>query len=147
MIARKARPEEADEVCLKDPVRPDIPLGWRVRPDLSEVYILDSIHRTHRLPDAVLCLAKCEQIPITEDELLSMNSGDFIICYSVWSYRKGAGRQIILDVINQLKTTTKDQYRYITMSPKTWMAYNFHLRNGAKLLQENETTYNFEYEL
>ena len=35
--------------------------------------------------------------------------------------------------------------RYITMSPKTKMAKDFHLGNGAILLQENRNTNNFEY--
>ena len=35
----------------------------------------------------------------------------------------------------------------ITLSPLTDMAFKFHSRNGAKLLQKNETTQNFEYEV
>jgi hypothetical protein len=35
--------------------------------------------------------------------------------------------------------------RLVTLSPLTEMAEKFHLRNGAKLIQKNETTQNFEY--
>ena len=35
--------------------------------------------------------------------------------------------------------------RLVTLSPLTEMATKFHSRNGAKLLQVNETTQNFEY--
>ena len=33
------------------------------------------------------------------------------------------------------------------MSPLTDMARNFHLKNGAKELQVNDTTQNFEYDI
>jgi len=151
MSIRRVKTEEADEICSRDPVRPDIPMGWRVQPPDKEVYVLEDKPLENRdsigIPEAVLCLAKSEIIPITEDELLTMNSGNFVVCYSVWSNRKGAGREIIFDVLNHLGVPELNGYRYITMSPKTDMAYNFHIRNGAKLLQENELTYNFEYVL
>ena len=38
-----------------------------------------------------------------------------------------------------------DFVRIITMSPKTEMARNFHYKNGARLLQTNEETVNYEY--
>ena len=37
--------------------------------------------------------------------------------------------------------------RLVTLSPLTEMATKFHKRNGAKLLQKNENTQNFEYEV
>ena len=37
--------------------------------------------------------------------------------------------------------------RLITLSPLTEMASKFHSKNGAKLLQVNETTQNFEYQV
>ena len=37
--------------------------------------------------------------------------------------------------------------RLVTLSPLTEMATNFHERNGAKLIQINETTQNFEYKV
>ena len=37
--------------------------------------------------------------------------------------------------------------RLVTLSPLTDMARNFHLKNGAKELQVNETTQNFEYDI
>ena len=35
----------------------------------------------------------------------------------------------------------------MTLSPLTDMAYKFHSKNGAKLVQVNETTQNFEYQV
>lgn len=149
MILKRATNEIADEITKDDPVRPDLPMGWRVQGTEREVYYLETRLGNHRgsigQVNAVLCLAMCEDIPISEEEILSMNTGDFVTCYSVWSNTKGAGRAIIFNVIDEIKAMAKKQYRYITMSPKTEMAKAFHLRNGAKLLQENEETYNFEY--
>ena len=38
-------------------------------------------------------------------------------------------------------------HRLVTLSPLTDMARNFHLKNGAKELQVNETSQNFEYDI
>ena len=70
--------------------------------------------------------------------------GTFSIFYTVWSKEKGLGRKIVLDTWELLKSQHPNN-RYVTMSPKTEMAMKFHLSNGAILLQENETTNNFEY--
>ena len=35
----------------------------------------------------------------------------------------------------------------MTLSPLTPMATHFHIRNGAKLIQINPTTQNFEYKV
>ena len=37
--------------------------------------------------------------------------------------------------------------RLVTLSPLTTMAERFHLKNGAKLLQVNDDTQNFEYDI
>ena len=37
--------------------------------------------------------------------------------------------------------------RLVTLSPLTDMARNFHIKNGAKELQVNETPQNFEYDI
>jgi hypothetical protein len=35
----------------------------------------------------------------------------------------------------------------VTLSPLTEMATNFHKKNGAKLIQINQNTQNFEYKI
>ena len=37
--------------------------------------------------------------------------------------------------------------RIVTLSPLTPMATHYHIRNGAKLINLNPTTQNFEYKL
>jgi hypothetical protein len=98
----------------------------------------------HLGDSAVICVAHLKRIPTTETELMKYGWGTFSIFYTVWSSEKGLGRKII----EETKTLLQGQHfnnRYITMSPKTEMATKFHLKNGAILLQENQTTNNFEY--
>ena len=141
---------KAIELCENDPVRPNIPIGWRVAEGSREVYYIESGSPTFQI-DSVLCLAYLNDIPVDEDELLSFSHGNkFAIFYTVWSNTKGMGRQIIMDTVKLIRNKNihnwdKWDIRYVTMSPKTKMAKNFHLRNGAELLQENPLTYNFEY--
>ncbi len=64
--------------------------------------------------------------------------------YTVWSYNRGAGRQIVLDVASYLKRE-RSVTRWVTLSPLTEMAERFHLRNGATLLARGAECQNFEY--
>lgn len=145
-----ASADQAQRLCLRDPVRPSIPYNWRVDPPNRNVYYIDSCYystsedRYREEITAVLCAAFCENIPTTEDELLKMNPGSIVVCYTVWSYQKGQGKAIVNQVLDKVKTIPHTT-RYVTLSPKTEMAKTFHLKNGAILLQENETTNNFEY--
>ena len=149
-MLQKAGVEFANKICKNDPVRPNLPIGWRVAPCSREVFYLPftyystSEDRYHESADAVLCVAHLNEIPINEDELLSFDYGNISIFYSVWSNRKGCGRKIILEVWDLFKKQHTGN-RYVTMSPKTEMAMKFHLSNGAILLQENPETNNFEY--
>ena len=106
-MLQKAGVDLANEICKNDPVRPNLPLGWRVAPCWREVFYLDSRWGNHRgsikTIDAVLCVAHLNEIPINEDELLSFGAGDISVFYSVWSNRKGQGRQIIFDTMDLLK--------------------------------------------
>tara|TARA_Y100000356_G_C11041746_1_gene173942 strand:- start:74 stop:496 length:423 start_codon:yes stop_codon:yes gene_type:complete len=92
---------------------------------------------------AVVCIANTFKCPIDMEqlEIYSLSAADeFTIFYTVWSYEKGYGRLILNELLQLLQTT-----RYVTLSPKTEMAKNFHLRNGAKLIADNDNSYNFEY--
>jgi len=142
--------DQAQLLCPRDPVRPNIPYSWRVDPPNKNVYYLDSCYystsedRYREEVVAVLCAAFCENIPTTEEELLEMPPGPIVICYTVWSNQKGQGRAIVNQVLDKVKTIPHTT-RYVTLSPKTEMAKKFHLNNGATLLRENKTTNNFEY--
>ena len=81
----------------------------------------------------MICLIQLKKFSLEEAE-------EFTIFYTVWSYEKGYGRLILNYLLPMLKTK-----RFVTLSPKTEMAYKFHIRNGAKLISDNKKSYNFEY--
>ena len=51
---------------------------------------------------------------------------------------------IVKEVFKKIKKSNHLN-RLVTLSPLTEMATKFHSNNGAKLLQVNESTQNFEY--
>jgi hypothetical protein len=53
---------------------------------------------------------------------------------------------IVKEVFKKIKKSNHLN-RLVTLSPLTDMATKFHERNGAKLIQINETTQNFEYKV
>ena len=114
---------KAIELCKSDPVRPNIPIGWRVAKGSREVYYIESPGPESPTfqTDSVLCLAYLNDIPINEDELLSFSHGNkFAIFYTVWSNTKGMGRQIIMDTMKLIRNKNihnwdKWDIRYVTM--------------------------------
>ena len=137
--------ELTDIDVSEDPVRPELDLEFRTSYD-RKIYGLkyeDSI-------EGIICVAYMNEIPQTIRELdmlsrLANNTGTIAVAYTVWSRKRGAGRQIIekfLDFIKDQNQITQ----LVTLSPLTPMATHFHISNGAKLLQINSETQNFEYQ-
>lgn len=132
-----------------------------VRPNMSAASRVQSGRKTYALRDgsdvlAIICIAYGHSLPTTEDELDTLwlsgsTSNDFyIIPYTLWSYSTGAGRELINGILDIIQVDYSDLNRsfwprVITMSPKTKIAENFHLKNGAKLISENKESNNFEY--
>jgi predicted acetyltransferase len=77
---------------------------------------------------------------------MTAKDGTVAVPYTVWSREKGAGKRIVRKVIENVRDTGMAE-RVVTLSPLTEMARRFHLRNGAKELQVNEDTVNFEYQV
>ena len=73
------------------------------------------------------------------------NEKRIAIAYTVWSRKRGAGKEIISKVLEYAKANYIE--RVITLSPLTPMATHFHIRNGAKQISINKETQNFEYKL
>ena len=134
--------------CKDDPVRPHLPLSWRVQAG-REVYGLESKEGT---VEAVICVGYTNDVPITEHELDYYSQaacqdgqhGNVAVFYTVWSYAKGAGRRMVLETADYLKKE-RGIKRFVTLSPLTEMAEKFHLRNGATLLAKGNECQNFEY--
>jgi len=123
-----------------DPVRPHIPHSFRISQNRKSFVLLDKDDIT---PRAVICTAFTNGVARTEKDLTS--AGNCAMFYTVWSYDKGAGRDIVFAVVDWIKTNMPKVDRFVTLSPPTEMARRFHLSNGAVELQHNGDTVNFEY--
>jgi len=138
----------------EDPVRPELDNDFRTGygRKIFGVKYKKEIH-------AVMCFAYTNQIPTSVEELEKMstdaflqstmrgqNVGKIAIAYTVWSKKKGGGKLIVKEVYKKIKKSNHLN-RLVTLSPLTEMASKFHSRNGAKLIQVNETTQNFEYKV
>jgi len=75
-----------------------------------------------------------------------LENANIAVAYTVWSRKRGAGREIVAKLKQHIVEKT-DIERIVTLSPLTPMAAHFHISNGAKLVQYNATTQNFEYKL
>lgn len=137
----KLEPHIVKEVVADDPVRPHIPAEWRTTGG-REVYGLFEDESAEILR-AVICVAYTDEVPTTESEM-DRSGTDVAVFYTVWSYDRGAGRDIVLSVAEHIKNTTFVK-RYVTLSPLTEMAERFHLRNGAELIGKYDECQNFEY--
>tara|TARA_B100001250_G_scaffold262923_1_gene226559 strand:- start:473 stop:1027 length:555 start_codon:yes stop_codon:yes gene_type:complete len=138
----------------EDPVRPELDNNFRTGygRKIYGVKYQDEIH-------AVMCFAYTNEIPKSVEELEKLSTDAFLqsamrdqkggqiaIAYTVWSKKKGGGKLIVKEVFKKIKKSNHLN-RLITLSPLTEMATKFHERNGAKLIQINENTQNFEYKV
>jgi len=141
--------------CAEDPVRPELDLAFRQAYG-RKVYGLKDQEGDIA---AVMCFAFTHDVPTTVEEMDVMSKdaamqaihragvqGDIAIAYTVWAKKKGGGRAIVNEVYKMIKNSNHLN-RLVTLSPLTDMARNFHLKNGAKELQVNDTTQNFEYDI
>jgi hypothetical protein len=149
----KLSKQTVNEYVKDDPVRPHIPGDWRVE-NGREVYALyEDQYAEHAPvdfegPRAIICVAYTNGVAWNEDYMdKQYENPNTAMFYTVWSYDRGAGRQIVLDVANHIKSTREDIHRYVTLSPLTEMAEKFHLRNGAQFLERYDECQNFEYTL
>jgi len=139
--------EQIENLIVDDPVRPHISCAQRI--SMGKVVALKQAEKVL----AVCCIAFCYGIPKTENDLLQVSfsfdelDNRTIVPYTIWSYEPGSGRALVRSLLDWVKNDTDETPRVVTLSPKTEMAKKFHLSNGATLLQTNEHTYNFEYDL
>tara|TARA_Y100001972_G_scaffold29583_1_gene36468 strand:+ start:807 stop:1301 length:495 start_codon:yes stop_codon:yes gene_type:complete len=139
---------ELDEIDVsEDPVRPELDLDWRLSADRK---IFGLKYNTEI--EAIVCIAYTNEVPTTVKELDYMSqvacqdgqTGSIAVAYTVWSRKRGAGREIINKLLEFVKEKAFIE-RLVTLSPLTPMATHFHMKNGAKLVNINPTTQNFEY--
>ena len=141
--------------CSEDPVRPELDLAFRQTYGRKIYGLKDDVGEIA----AIMCFAFTDEVPKTVEEMdrLSYDAalqathragvqGSIAIAYTVWAKKKGGGRAIVNEVYKMVKKSNHLN-RLVTLSPLTDMARNFHIKNGAKELQVNETTQNFEYDI
>ena len=133
---------DPDPILLDDPVRPSISPKRRIEGDNRRVYAWVEGFQIC----SVVCVSQPASIPKTERELFATGwipTSGLVVLYSVWSYKQGCGSKLVNALLKRIRN--QGWFRIVTMSPKTEMARQFHLKNGAKLLQENKKTVNYEY--
>jgi hypothetical protein len=125
-----------------DPVRPHIPAEKRYGTNKDILYLSDD-----EKVKAITCISYQDFIPQAENDLFDTIKDDASVAvfYTIWSYEPGAGRKLIFDSVEYIKENLKNINRFVTLSPKTEMAFKFHTKNGAILLRENLDTINYEY--
>jgi hypothetical protein len=130
------------DLIKDDPVRPEIPVEQRVNTN-SQVFVLKNDQNE---PTAVTCVKFLDLVPSTVADLaqqvVAVNTAVF---YTIWSYRAGAGRDLIAQARAQIAQAHPEVNTFVTLSPKTEMARRFHHKNGAETLRENPDTVNYLY--
>ena len=139
----------------EDPVRPELSLEFRQAYGRKIYGIKDEQGDTA----AIMCFAFTNAIPTSVEEMDTMSKdaamqavhragvqGSVAIAYTVWAKKKGGGKHIVNEVYKMIKESSHLN-RLVTLSPLTDMARKFHLKNGAKEIQVNLTTQNFEYDI
>lgn len=126
-----------------DPVRPEIPVEFRVG-DSTEIFVL--LDDENQEPLSAVCVAYRDSIPADVYELakgpLDPKTAVF---YTIWSYKPGAGRQLIVSARKWIESNRPFIKEFVTLSPPTEMAKVFHLRNGAEIFRINPDTVNYLY--
>ena len=140
--------ELTDIDVSEDPVRQGLDLEFRTSYS-RKIYGLKYENNI----EGIICIAYCNDVPESERELdlISQNAYykkefNTAVAYTVWSRKRGAGKEIMTKLKDYLIANTNVE-RVVTLSPLTPMATHFHIRNGAKLININATTQNFEYKL
>ena len=138
----------------EDPVRPELDNKFRTGYGRKifgveyqgEILAVMCFAYTNEIPKSVEELEKLSTDAFLQTAMRDQSGGQIAVAYTVWSKKKGGGKLIVKEVFKNIK---KSNYlnRLVTLSPLTEMATNFHERNGAKLIQINETTQNFEYKV
>ena len=139
----------------EDPVRPELDLQFRQSYGRKIYGLKDDVGEIA----AIMCFAFTNEVPKTVEEMETLSydaalqsvhragiQGSIAIAYTVWAKKKGGGRAIVNEVYKMVKKSNHLN-RLVTLSPLTDMARNFHIKNGAKELQVNEYTQNFEYDI
>ena len=135
----------------EDPVRPELDNAFRTSygRKIYGVKFKNEIHAvmcfafTNKVPKDVTQLDKFSHDAFLQSTQRGQSVGKIAIAYTVWSRKRGAGKEIINKLLDWVKENKFK--RLVTLSPLTPMATHFHIKNGAKQIHIHEETQNFEY--
>ena len=143
---KKAELVELNEINTEDdPIRPELSNEFRT----SKGRKIFGLKYNEEI-EGVACLAFTTDIPTTVKELELMSTeqekANLAIAYTLWSFKKGAGKKIMKELLKHIKEKNNLE-SVMTLSPLTPIATHYHIRNGAKLIRINPTSQNFEYKV
>lgn len=132
------------KLFVDDPVRPEISSEFRCLLPNNRVFVLLD---DRSKPLAVLCCSFKNYVPGSLDQLLYSSDipGSNAIFYSVWSYSRGSGREIIPLVQLWIGSNCSWVNAFYTYSPKGEKVRNFHLGLGARVFRDNFDSVNYVY--
>lgn len=125
-----------------DPVRPEIPKEFRVGQDRFVAALGEET------PTAMVCVNLLNFVPSSVQELgQAVDEVNTAVFYTIWSYAPGAGKELLMKTVEEIKQKFPTVTRFVTLSPKTEMARRFHHKNGAITFRENSESVNYEYQV
>jgi len=139
----------------EDPVRSELSLEFRqaygrkifgIRDDEGDIAAIMCFAFTHEIPKSVEEMDVMSKDAAMQAVHRAGVQGSIAIAYTVWAKKKGGGKHMVNEVYKMIKESNHLN-RLVTLSPLTDMARKFHLKNGAKEVQVNLTTQNFEYDI
>lgn len=127
-----------------DPVRPEIPISFRCHSPDNCVFVLLGQSAE---PLAVLCCSFKSFVPSVGDQLTIFEYAPIrnAIFYSVWSYSRGSGRQIIPLAKSWIESNYSHITGFYTFSPLGDVVRDFHHSLGARTFRVNESSVNYVY--
>tara|TARA_B100001093_G_C26731453_1_gene972450 strand:- start:579 stop:1142 length:564 start_codon:yes stop_codon:yes gene_type:complete len=139
----------------EDPVRPELSLEFRqshgrkiygIKDEDGDIAAVMCFAFTHHIPKSVEEMDRLSKDAAMQAIHRAGVQGSIAIAYTVWAKKKGGGKHMVNEVYKMIKQSNHLN-RLVTLSPLTDMARKFHLKNGAKEVQVNLTTQNFEYDI
>ena len=125
-----------------DPVRPEISTDFRV----SDGRVVAALTDEEQNPEAMVCVSFHNFIPEDVEGLKkTAQVPTTATFYTVWSYKPGSGRELLLQTMKNIKEQYPTVTTFVTLSPHTEMARRFHLKNGAIVFRTNKNTVNYLY--
>ena len=128
------------DLIKDDPVRPEIPTAARLH-DQADIFVWLEDGK----PGAVTCVTYTGAVPKAVSDLNDRSGTDHAVFYTIWSYSRGSGRNLIQAAQQWLQKERPNIRVFVTLSPKTDMARKFHHKNGATTYRENDDSVNYMY--